>query len=435
MVLIYLPAITNRARYIFRLFFSDLIGLEFALTDSIGEFNSYTGPKINYSEKIFGKEIFIKAEGLLFEKDIHPLKIRLSEFEGVPVFFSNTDLQASLPFDPFAAGFYLVSRYEEFNPYQGDRYGRFRYEDSIAFLGKFLGKPVVNLWAIRVRDLLISQYPGLRPKEKKFRFIPTIDIDHAYAFGHRKLSRIIGGFSRDISKGNFTNLLLRIKVMLGREKDPYDNYDLIQQLHEKYNVKPLYFVLFADYGNNDNNVSLHNKEFRSLIRRLDKQAEVGIHPSLASNRNFTKLKKEIFKLSHLLDSVVVRSRQHFLKFSLPKTYRHLIKLGISHEYSMGYATDPGFRAGIADPFNFFDLIENKETELTIHPVTVMDVSLRDYYKLDSGKATETIFSMIDTIRAVNGEFISLWHNESFSDMDRWKGWRTTYEEMIKYAAG
>jgi hypothetical protein len=435
MVLIYLPAITNRARYIFRLFFNDLIGLEFALTDSIEEFNSYTGPKINYSEKIIGKDIFIKAEGLLFEKEIHPLKIRLSEFEGIPVFFYNTDGQASLPFDPFAAGFYLVSRYEEFNPYRGDRYGRFRYEDSIAFPGKFLQKPVVNLWANMVRGILINRYSGLRPKEKKFRFLPTIDIDHAYAFGHRKLSRIIGGFSRDISKGNFTNLLLRTKVMLGREKDPYDNYELIQQVHEKYDVKPLYFVLFADYGNNDNNVSLHNKEFRSLVRRLDKEAEVGIHPSLASNRNFTKLKKEVFKLSRLLDSVVIRSRQHFLKFSLPKTYRNLIKLGISHEYSMGYATDPGFRAGIADPFNFFDLIENKETELMIHPVTVMDVSLRDYLKLDSDKATETIFSMIDTVRAVNGEFISLWHNESFSDMDRWKGWRTTYEAMIKYAAG
>ena len=52
MVLIYLPAITNRAQYIFNLFFNDLIGLEFLLTDSIGEFNRYTGPKINYSEKI-----------------------------------------------------------------------------------------------------------------------------------------------------------------------------------------------------------------------------------------------------------------------------------------------------------------------------------------------------------------------------------------------
>ena len=435
MVLIYLPAITNRAQYIFNLFFNDLIGLEFLLTDSIGEFNRYTGPKINYSEKIIGQEIFIKADGLLFEKELHPLKITLSEYKGIPVFFNNTDLQASLPFDPFAAGFYLVSRYEEFNPYQGDRYGRFRYEDSIAFTGKFLGKPVVNLWANMIRDLLASRHPGLHPKEKKFRFLPTIDIDHAFAFGHRKISRIIGGFYRDISKGNLTNFLLRTKVMLGREKDPYDTYDLIRQIHEKYDVRPLYFVLFADYGNNDNNVSLHNKEFRSLIRRLNNQAEVGIHPSLASNRNFTKLKKEVFKLSRLLDSVVIRSRQHFLKFSLPKTYRNLIKLGITDEYSMGYATDPGFRAGIADPFNFFDLIENKETELVIHPVTVMDVSLKDYYKLNSGKATETIFSMIDTVRSVNGEYISLWHNESFSDLDRWKGWRTTYEEMVKYAAG
>jgi hypothetical protein len=435
MVLIYLPAITNRARYIFKLYFDDLIGLEYSLTESTEEFNGYAGPKINYSSKITGKEIFIKNDRLLFEKELKAEKILLSEFGGIPVFFNNPDSEASLPFDPFAAGFYMVSRYEEFNPYKGDRYGRFRIEDSIAYPGKFISKPVVNLWANMVRDLLIRRYPGLRPKEKKFRFVPTIDIDHAYAFGHRKFSRIIGGFSRDISNWNLSNLLLRAKVMTGREKDPYDNYELIRQIHEKYNVKPLYFVLFADYGNNDNNVSLHNKEFRALISRLDKEAEVGIHPSLASNRNFSKLKKEIYKLSHLLEKNVIRSRQHFLKISLPRTYRNLLKLGIEHEYSMGYATDPGFRAGIADPFNFFDLVENKETGLMVHPVTVMDVSLRDYKGFDFEKARETIFAMIDTVRSVNGEFISLWHNESFSEMDRWKGWRTTYEEMIKHAAG
>ena len=102
---------------------------------------------------------------------------------------------------------------------------------------------------------------------------------------------------------------------------------------------------------------------------------------------------------------------------------------------MGYAVEPGFRAGIADPFNFFDLVENKETELIIHPVTIMDVTLRDYHGLTHEKGLETILSMIDTVRSVNGECISLWHNESFSEIGRWNGWRTIYEEMIKHATG
>lgn len=433
MVLIYLPSITNRVKYIFKLFFDDLIGLKFSLTTSIDEFNVYTGPKINYSDNIFGNEIIIKPNRLLFEKDIIAQRTTLSEFENVPVFFDNRDSQASLPFDPFAAGFYMVSRYEEFLPFKGDQYGRFSSLDSIAFLGKFIRIPVVNLWANMVRDLLTRRYRELRPKERKFRFVPTIDIDHAYAFGHRKLTRIIGGFSRDISKGNFTSLMLRTKVLLGREKDPYNNYDLIHKINDKYGVKPLYFVLFADYGKNDNNVSLHNKEFRALIRRLDQESEVGIHPSLTSNRKFSILEKEIYLLSDLLDRDVIRSRQHFLKISFPRTYRNLLSLGISHDYSMGYATDPGFRAGIADPFNFFDLIDNKETELTIHPVTIMDVTLRDYYSFNCQKSQDYIFKMIDTVRSVNGEFVSLWHNESFSDIGRWKGWQSIYEELLKNA--
>jgi hypothetical protein len=132
---------------------------------------------------------------------------------------------------------------------------------------------------------------------------------------------------------------------------------------------------------------------------------------------------------------MIRSRQHFLKISLPRTYQNLLKCGILHDYSMGYATDPGFRAGIADPFSFFDLFENKETELTIHPVTVMDVSFRDYKGLNLRESLNNIFSIMNTVRSVNGEFISLWHNESFSEMGRWKGWRSAYEEMLKHAAG
>jgi hypothetical protein len=46
---------------------------------------------------------------------------------------------------------------------------------------------------------------------------------------------------------------------------------------------------------------------------------------------------------------------------------------------------------------------------------------------------DVIRPMIKEIKAVNGTFISLWHNESLSNDKRWIGWHQVYEEMIKEA--
>jgi hypothetical protein len=101
---------------------------------------------------------------------------------------------------------------------------------------------------------------------------------------------------------------------------------------------------------------------------------------------------------------------------------------------MGYASEPGFKASIADPFKFYNLINESETSLTIHPITLMDVTLRDYYRLDPVTGVELSKTLVDAVKAVNGEFVSLWHNESFSESGRWKNWRKVYEEILNYAA-
>ena len=48
-------------------------------------------------------------------------------------------------------------------------------------------------------------------------------------------------------------------------------------------------------------------------------------------------------------------------------------------------------------------------------------------------AMDYIIPVIDQVKAVNGTFISVWHNETLSEDKEWKGWREVYEEMIKYA--
>ncbi len=44
-----------------------------------------------------------------------------------------------------------------------------------------------------------------------------------------------------------------------------------------------------------------------------------------------------------------------------------------------------------------------------------------------------ISPIIDEIKAVNGTCITIWHNDSLSNDENWKGWRYVYEEMVKYA--
>jgi hypothetical protein len=71
----------------------------------------------------------------------------------------------------------------------------------------------------------------------------------------------------------------------------------------------------------------------------------------------------------------------------------------------------------------------------LHPVALMDVTLKDYCKISPEEAIVLSRSFVDTIMAVKGEFVSVWHNESFDETGRWKGWRKVYEDLLAYADG
>jgi hypothetical protein len=120
--------------------------------------------------------------------------------------------------------------------------------------------------------------------------------------------------------------------------------------------------------------------------------------------------------------------------TFPETYLALIESGISEEYTMGNVSIPGFRAGICNPFYFFDLKANLCTSLKIFPLSVMDGTLRQYMKLSPEQAIEEYRVLINEVKKVNGIFISLWHNDSLSDKFEWKGWRRVFNEMVKFAS-
>jgi len=433
MLLIYTPRITKRLNFILRLLFHELLGIETAITSMADEYMACLGPKLAYGTCLATNELFLASSGLLFETGISGKELRYFDFEGSKAFFPVYDGGSFLPFDVFSASFFLVSRYEEYLPHLRDIHGRFQARTSEAFKQGFLRRPLVNIWALIIKEKLLARYPGMKFGVRTFRFLPTYDIDAAYSFRHKGFTRAIGGFLKSLQQGKISELKQRARVLLGFERDPFDTFTLQFEWQKKYDLNPVYFILFADYGLNDKNIPVNNRYFQALIKAIGDYAEVGIHPSYGSNRQLEKLGEEIARLSKILRREITCSRQHFLKLELPTTYRNLINLDITKDYSMGFASEPGFRAGICDPFNFFDLDLDIETNLRVYPFAVMDGTLNDYMKLKPEQAYTNIEPMLKEVKSVGGMFMSLWHNESLSDAGRWKGWLPVYEELLKGA--
>lgn len=435
MLLVYLTRETNRTKYTFRLLLGELLGIEFTTTTNPAEYASYTGPKFSYCRSAPEDEaLHFTAHNLLFQRGIDTTETGFGHHDGLPVLFKTFNKRSALPFDLFAATFYMVSRYEEYLPYRRDEYGRFSARESLAYQKGFLHKPVVNIWSLMLLEVLVRQWSDLKTKRPTYTCEPTIDIDAAYSFRNKGFLRTMGGFYKNLRAANFPEFRHRARVLAGIENDPFDVFNQFHELHRQLNLHPIYFILFSGYGQYDKNIPVQNQSFRMLIKSLADYARVGIHPSYQSNDSFTTLRREAGQLSQLLNTEITCSRQHFLKLDLPVTYRNLINIDITDDYTMGFAADAGFRAGICRPFTFYDLDLDAETPLTVHPFTVMDGTMKDYLKLSNQQAIDFAAKLIAEVKNVGGVFTTLWHNETHSETGRWTGWREVYRTILEIAA-
>ena len=434
MILIYNPVLSNRFRYTLLFVFEEVLIKEIEFTSDAQYFKAFEGAKINYSEaRISENEFYVKPNSLLSEDGIHTIDVPVQKTgDSIHLF---PDEYSDLKFDVFSAIFYLITRYEEYLPFKKDKYGRFEADQSIAFKHNFLDRPVVDEWIIEIQNLLSEKFPNVIWKSRSFKFIPTIDIDQAFTVKGKSIARVGKKLLVAFFTLRFAQVWWILMVYLGFKKDPFDQFENIETLHHKYNFRAIYFFLFSKkYNKYDINISVKNKEFRNRIRAVAKTADVGIHPSYQSRFDYKIIDEEIHLLSNVLNIPINSSRQHYLKLRFPNTYKSLLSLGIANEYSMGYASVPGFRASTTHSFTFFDIKHEQVTFLKVHPFCVMDTTFTSYLNCNEFEAFEHIKHLMSNVKKVNGTFTSLWHNESFSDTNEWKGWAGLYEKMLVLAS-
>jgi len=333
-------------------------------------------------------------------------------------------------FDIFAASFYLIVRYEEYLGFKKDKYGRFGAEKSLAYKEGFLEDPLINIWSNMFYECLCKLFPGLNPIKTGLNYLSTIDIDNAWAHLNKGFTRTSLSFAKLMIKGNIKGIVEKIKVLTKKKKDPYDNFDFLNNIHNKYGIQPIYFILFSKFARNDKNPSRKNLKFRKLVQDISENNLVGLHPSYQSNNRYQIIETEKKMLEDLTQKTLYFSRQHYLFLKMPETYENLIKAGLSRDFSMGYSSHVGFRASYCRPYNFFNLKTNEERPLEIVPFETMDVCFSRHQKIKPEIALNKIKKIISSIKKVNGLYVSIWHNETLANIDKTMDWRAVYEEIL-----
>jgi hypothetical protein len=186
----------------------------------------------------------------------------------------------------------------------------------------------------------------------------------------------------------------------------------------------------ADNSINDRNLDYKNPWMKSLIKKVMEFSDIGIHPSYATSEFPKKIAIEKERLERISGEKITKSRQHYLKFILPHTYRSLIAAGITEDYSMGFSEIAGFRAGTCKPFYFYDLEEEKITHLKIFPIAMMEGSFMKN-KTSPEQSSQEILNLINEVKKVQGTFISIWHNHTVSETSEYNAWKKIHDKMIQ----
>lgn len=329
-LLVYTPLLTPRIKYIFNFIFSDVLksGVEFS--SNLLEFKAYALPKISYADHPVCGEMFFKSSDLLLAHKIVPPVIKTTVFGDTIVPFAVTN--STLPFDLFAAAFYFLSRHEEYLPFEADENGAYPPELSLQNKLGLLKLPVVDGWALILKNILLKRFPGLFFGKKTFEFIPIL---------------CKSAVNLPMSGGLLDRGIHYLKKLTGIGHQPLKKHTKLEQLYAFLN-------------------DVYQEEAaRQVVYDCD------------------------------------------FNINLPHSYLHLIKIGITKDYSMGYANTIGFKAGTCTPFLWYDLQLEKTTHLMLHPVVATEKNLFPDKHTKPEMAIAKLAALIENVKLVDGQFYFL----------------------------
>lgn len=411
MLLIYTPKVTSRIIYAFKHVCTHILGLEISFTTKIEEFIAHQDLKFSYGKKRLGNELFVQNVELLLEQGLSDVDVKVQPWGQSKCFFAVSE-NSDIPFDIFAASFYMLSRYEEYLPHVKDDFGRFPASESLAFKEGLLEFPVVEIWAYNFKEILEERFENVQLKKRQFDTTTIISVSHVFNFKNKGFLRSLVGTVMDIGKLKFSRIADRIKVLLRIKRDPYNVFDDLILFIKKHKTKMVFMFQLSDFNAYDKNINHNRLNYKSIIKYVADYSQVGLRLGYFAIKEQEVLKKEKRRFENIIHGPLQNVINPKYNLTLPTHYGYLNELEIPNDYSMGYPESIGFRAGTSCSFLFYDLNMEVTTPLTIHPYVFHS---QVCHSRAEGEVKSKLGGIITELKKVDGTFRGIFKNRDFSE--------------------
>lgn len=331
--------------------------------------------------------------------------------------------------DLLALTFCMLTRWEELQSPMSDAHGRFPAAASLACRQGFLDVPVVDEYALILRAWIERVAPAWRATPSEFRIALSHDIDRLRSVrgGWGLVRRLVGDLVRRRSiRGACSSVQASWREARDRAGAPEVRAArTLADAAEAHGFRAAFYFIAARPSATNGDYDVRESFVRTLILDLVARGHaVGMHAGYETICDAERMREERLRIAAVLP--VAGSRQHYLRFRVPDTWRALERCGFEYDTSLGFPAVEGFRCGTSHEFDVFDVQEDRMLALREFPLVAMDVTLRDYRRLGPDEAVERVILLARRCRDVGGVFSLLWHNTSLG----WPGWSRVYDRIL-----
>lgn len=272
------------------------------------------------------------------------------------------------------------------------------------------------------------------PNAASFALFLSHDIDQIH---DREIFRILADVNhirRMLTQGEVGHLGLataRVLRSVVKPKPTGNDVRVLLEIEARFGFRSTFFILHDPYWSRHGpRYSLNSQDLRRIVELvLSAGCEIGVHGGYYRFNRPEAYRESLEAVSETFNVRVAGIRNHLLRFSYPETWQAQATAGYQYDATFGWSNQLGGRDGRIFPFRPLYAATNQAMDLTVLPLTVMDVTLFRYLRLSGREALEVAWRTIVPIIKTGGLVSLLWHNNYF-DEPEYQDWQWVYEQLL-----